>query len=115
MTMVYARIANRTVATEYHSVSDQVDDLYADPDLPGQETAAMRRLRDEHRRMLGNGWCTRPTDLDCAFETICEGCGFFQTTIEFRSTLQAQRDHAATHDQPHRAALYDKLINTATA
>lgn len=115
MTLVYARIAHRTVAAEYHSVSDQVDDLYADPDLPGQETPAMRRLRDEHRRMLGNGWCTRPTDLDCAFETICEGCGFFQTTIEFRPTLQAQRDHAATHDQPQRAALYDKIINTATA
>jgi integrase len=110
-----ARIANRTVAAEYHSVSDQVDALYADPDLPGRETPAMRRLRDEHRRMLGNGWCTRPADLDCAFETICEGCGFFQTTIEFRPTLQAQRDHAATHDQPQRAALYDKLLNTATA
>jgi len=115
MTLVYARIANRTVAAEYHCVSDQVDALYADPDLPGRETPAMRRLRDEHRRMLGNGWCTRPADLDCAFETICEGCGFFQTTIEFRPTLQAQRDHAATHDQPQRAALYDKLINTATA
>ena len=64
--------------------------LDADPDLPGRESPAMRRLRDEHPRMLGNGRCTRPAELDCAFETTCcEGCGFFQTTIAFRPTLQA--------------------------
>ena len=112
MTMVYARIANRTVADEYHAVSERVDALYADTDLAGQETPAMRRLRTEHRRMLGNGWCTRPQDLDCAFETICEGCGFFQTTIAFRSTIQAQHDHAETHDQPRRAELFQQLLNT---
>jgi site-specific recombinase XerD len=112
MTLVYARIANRTVADQYHSVSQSVDALYDDPALPGGETTAMRRLRDEHRRMLGNGWCTRPADLDCAFETICEGCGFFQTTIEFKPTLQRQRDHAAEHDQPARATTYQRLIDT---
>ncbi len=111
MTMVYARIANRTVAEQYHAVSDRVDALYADPDLPGSETPAMRRLRHEHRRMLGNGWCTRPHHLDCAFETICEGCGFFQTTIAFRPTLQAQHDHAAAHDQTTRAELYQRLLD----
>ena len=60
MTLIYARIANRTVADQYHSVSASVDALYADPDLPGTATTAMRRLQQEHRRMLGNGWCTRP-------------------------------------------------------
>lgn len=115
MTLIYARIANRTVAEQYHSVSQQVDALYDDPNLPGAESTAMRRLREEHRRMLGNGWCTRPADLDCAFETICEGCGFFQTTIEFRPTLQAQQDHAASHDQPGRANLYRQLIDTVDA
>ena len=112
MTLTYARIANHTVAEQYHSVSQRVDALYADPDLPGQETTAMRRLREEHRRMLGNGWCTRPPQLDCAFETICEGCGFFQPTIEFRPTLQAQHDHAQAHDQNGRAELYQRLIDT---
>ena len=112
MTMVYARIANRTVAQEYHAVSERIDALYADTDLPSAETPAMRRLRTEHRRMLGNGWCTRPQDLDCAFETICEGCGFFQTTIAFRTTIQAQHDHAETHDQPRRAELFQQLLNT---
>ena len=107
----HARIANRTVAEQFNAVSDRVDALYADPDLPGTETPAMRRLRTEHRRMLGNGWCTRPTNLDCSFETICEGCGFFQTTIEFRPTLQAQHDHAAAHDQTSRAELYQHLLD----
>jgi len=111
MTMVYARIANRTVADEFHAVSERVDALYADTDLHGKETPAMRRLRTEHRRMLGNGWCTRPQDLDCAFETICEGCGFLQTTIAFRTTLQAQHDHAEAHDQHGRAELYQQLLN----
>jgi hypothetical protein len=33
-------------------------------------------------------------------ETICESCTFFVTTIEFRPTLQAQRDDAAHKGQP---------------
>jgi integrase len=83
MTLVYARIANQTVADEYRAASTKVDALYAEPELRGTdhtvtETVEMRRLRLEHRRMLGNGWCTRPSKLDCAFETICEGCGFFR-------------------------------------
>ncbi len=72
----------------------------------------MRRLREEHRRMLGTSWCTRPPEFDCPFETICEGCGFFQPTIEFRPALQAQHDHAQAHDQNGRAELYQRLINT---
>lgn len=120
MTLIYARIANRTVADEYRAVSDRVDALYAEPDLPGSnpdpaETTEMRRLRLEHRRMLGNGWCTRPAKLDCAFETICEGCGFFQTTIAFRDTLQAQHDDAATKGQDGRAELFQKLLDSPAA
>jgi integrase len=117
MTMTYARIANRTVADEYQAANEQVEALYADPADPAtaSETPAMRRLRSEHRRMLGNGWCTRPPELDCTFETICEGCGFFATTVEFRPTLQAQRDHAGAHDQPGRRALYDNLLASLDA
>jgi hypothetical protein len=29
--------------------------------------------------------------MDCHFESICEGCTLFITTIEFRPTLQGQR------------------------
>jgi hypothetical protein len=110
MTMVYARISNRVVADQFQMISDKVDALYADPD-DDQETPAMRRLRLEYRRMLGNGWCTRPKELDCQFESICEGCGFFQTDIEFLPTLQRQRDHAAVHDQPDRRQLFQQLID----
>ncbi len=109
MTMTYARIADRTVADEFHAANDQIEALYVDPDLP--ETPGMRQLRYEHRRMLGNGWCTRPRDMGCTFESICEGCGFFATTIEFKPTLRRQRDHAAAHDQPDRQALYDTLLD----
>jgi len=120
MTLIYARIANRTVADEYRAVSDRVDALYADPDLPGSspdpaETAEMRRLRLEHRRMLGNGWCTRPAKLDCAFETICEVCGFFQTTIAFRDTLQAQHDDAIAKGQDGRAEVFANLLDSPAA
>jgi integrase len=110
MTIRYARIANKTVANEYRAVAEKVEALYAEPpDLP--ETPAMRRLHLEHRRMLGNGWCTRPAELDCSFEALCEGCGFFATTVEFKGTLTAQRDHAAAHGQRKRQVLYEGLID----
>jgi len=114
MTMVYARIADRTVADEYFAVSEQVEALYdtAPKTLPGDaEGAEMRKLRAEmHRRMLGNGYCARPVGLDCHFESICESCTFFQTTIEFRPTLQAQRDDAVDKGQLGRQKVFDGLL-----
>lgn len=44
MTMVYARIANRTVAEEYHEVTEKVEAL-AEPDLSA-ETPRMRPAAD---------------------------------------------------------------------
>jgi len=70
----------------------------------------MARLRREHHRMLGNGYCTTPLELDCTFESICETCTFFQTSIEFRPTLQAQHDHAITSHQDHRGQLFASLL-----
>ncbi len=60
MTMVYARIADRTVAEEYFAVSEKVEALYDhSASLPAEaEGTEMRKLRGEmHRRMLGNGYC----------------------------------------------------------
>ena len=71
----------------------------------------MTRLRREHHRLLGNGWCTRPPQLDCTFESICETCSYFQTSIEFRPALAAQRDHAANHGQTGRQELFARLIS----
>lgn len=116
MTLRYAKIANRTVADEYFAVTDQVDALYAQAGaLPADAIGPkMTRLRRDHHRLLGNGYCTRPPELDCAFESICETCSFFQTSIEFRPTLQSQHDDAATKGQHHRAALFDKLLDGLT-
>jgi hypothetical protein len=107
------RIANRVVADEYAAVSAKIDALYGQQlDLPADyETTGMAKLRREAQaRMLGNGLCTRPVELDCRMESACETCAFFQTTIEFRPTLIAQRDHARDHGQTDRQALFDQLI-----
>lgn len=114
MTLTYARISNRVVADEYQAVSAQVDALYGQAaTLPADiETAAMAKLRREaHARMLGNGLCTRPVELDCRMESACETCSYFQTSIEFKPTLTRQRDHARQHGQTDRAELFDGLIN----
>jgi site-specific recombinase XerD len=112
MTLIYARIANRVVADEYAAVSAKIDALYGQAELPADyETTGMAKLRREaHARMLGNGLCTRPVELDCRMESACETCAFFQTTIEFRPTLIRQRDHARQRGQSDRQSLFDGLI-----
>jgi site-specific recombinase XerD len=113
MTMIYARIADKTVAEEYFNVTEKVEALYGQPrQLPRQEEGSeMRKLRGEmHRRMLGNGHCARPVETDCHFESICESCTFFVTTIAFRPTLQAQRDDAQNKGQVARQKIFDGLL-----
>ena len=114
MTIRYAKIANRTVADEYFAVTDKVDALYDQPKTlpPDALGPKMARLRREHHRLLGNGYCTRPPQLDCAFESICETCSFFQTSIEFRPTLQAQHDDAQNKNQTGRQHLFASLLTT---
>ena len=114
MTLRYAKIANRTVADEYFAVTDKVEALYGQPaQLPADAIGPkMARLRREHHRLLGNGYCTRPPQLDCAFESICETCSFFQTSIEFRPTLQAQHDDAENKNQTGRRQLFADLLDT---
>jgi len=71
----------------------------------------MRRLRLEmHRRLLGNGYCTRPIELDCAFETVCETCVHFATGPAFVPVLLRQRDHAAERHQANVVTVYDQLL-----
>ena len=110
MTLTYARIGDRVVADEYAAVNTQIDALYGQ--LAVAETAPMARLRREaHARMLGNGLCTRPVELDCRMESACETCAYFATGPEFTPVLLRQRDHARDHQQPERAALFDGLLN----
>ena len=113
MTLRYAKIASRTVADEYFAVTEKVEALYGQPaQLPADAAGPkMTRLRREHHRLLGNGWCTRPPQLDCAFESICETCSYFQTSIEFRPALAAQHDDAAANSQTGRQQLFAQLLN----
>ncbi len=115
MTLVYARIADRTVADAYDNVTDQIDALYDKPAglrTDGNGSAGMARLAVEYdQRMLGNGWCNRPAALDCQFESICETCAYYTTDETFNPVLKAQRDHAAQRDQHHRVDLFQMLID----
>src|SRR5262249_47574781 len=113
MTMVSARMADRTVANEYVAVTEKIETLYDQPaHLPADdEVHEMRRLRAEtHRRMLGDGYCARPPEMDCDCESICESCMFFVTMLEFRPTLQAQRDDAERKGQVGRQRIFDGLL-----
>jgi hypothetical protein len=114
MTLTYARIADRVVADHYAAVSAKVDALYGQ-ELPADlETTSMLKLRRQaHARMLGNGLCTRPVELDCRMDQACETCSYFKTGTEFVPVLLRQRDHARDHGQPDRAALFDDLIQRA--
>lgn len=120
MTLVYARIADRVVGDEYEAVTAQIDALYNAGGAPGAlpaeiETNAMTRLRREaHARMLGNGLCTRPVELDCRMESACETCAYFATGPEFTPVLLRQRDHARDHHQTDRAAIFDGLLERIT-
>jgi site-specific recombinase XerD len=115
MTLVYARVADQTVADAYDAVSDQVDALYTKPNglkSNGNGSAGMTQLAAEYdQRMLGNGWCNRPTQLDCQYESICETCAFYSTDPSFDPALQAQRDHAAQRGQHHRVDLFQMLLD----
>lgn len=115
MTLTYARIADRVVADEYAAVTAQLDSIYGQHLATALEPANMARLRHEaHARMLGNGLCTRPVELDCRMETACETCSYFTTGPTFVPVLLRQRDHARDHNQPDRAHLFDTLITNAT-
>ena len=108
----YAKIANRTVADEYFAVTEKMEALYN----PGQPLPAdsigprMAQLRRDQFRLLGNGYCTRPAELDCAFEAVCENCTYFATGIEFRPILQRQHDEAADKDDTARQQTFARLL-----
>jgi integrase len=117
MTLVYARIADRTVADAYDRVTNEIDALYTKPaglrSAPGG-TAAMAHLAAEFdQKLLGNGHCNRPAQLDCQLESICENCAHFSTNTSFVPVLEAQRDHAAERDQHHRVDLFNMLLDRA--
>ena len=57
-----------------------------------REIAGMPELRREaHARMLCNGLCARPVELDCLLESTCETCSYFSTGPEFTQSCSAKR------------------------
>jgi site-specific recombinase XerD len=116
MTLVYARISDRTVAEEYFKVTKAVETgMVRGEPLPAHIGGPnMAKLAADHHRHLGNGHCTRPRDLDCGFETACERCGFFETGPEFLTILRRQRDHSAARAQDERVELFDELVRSVT-
>ena len=108
MTRRYARIADRTVATAYFDVADKVDALYDSRPVAPPTTDLQREISS---RLLGNGLCTRPRQLDCTHDSACENCVYFQTTIAFRPTLKAQLDDAKAKNQADRHQLFSTLLD----
>jgi hypothetical protein len=104
MTLVYARISDTNVADQYFKATQAVE---ADA---ATAATATNTPAGTPRRLLANGHCTRPLELDCRFQTICEGCGFYETDVEFVDILRRQRDDATSHADATRARLYDELV-----
>ena len=113
MTLIYARISDDTVADAYFKVTEAVEAQYygfsgaAPVRAAGSSTPGPVR---DHRRLLANGHCTRPALLDCAFESVCERCGFFETGPQFLTILKRQRKHADQRGQNDRSQLFGDLI-----
>jgi len=72
----------------------------------------MRRLRQDHWQMLGNGYCTLPDGVPYEYETIYESCPCFSTTVEFLPVLQKQKHDAEEKGQIQRVDVFAKLINS---
>ncbi|MDO8715760.1 MAG: hypothetical protein Q7J73_03010, partial [Dehalococcoidales bacterium] len=112
-------IGNRTVQQEYSKVSQHLEELCNRTgvtdnlaELTLVEGSQMRRLRQDHWRMLGNGYCTRPDGVPCEYETICESCTCFSTTVDFLPILQRQKQDAEAKGQTQRLEIFSKLIKS---
>ncbi|HSS09509.1 MAG TPA: tyrosine-type recombinase/integrase [Acidimicrobiales bacterium] len=110
MTLVYARISDTNVADQYFKATQAVE-----ADSATAPTGQTSQPAGTHRRLLANGHCTRPLELDCRFQTICEGCGFYQTGAEFVDILRRQRDDATAHADMARGKLYHELVRVIDA
>jgi site-specific recombinase XerD len=106
MTGVYARISSEVVAEQYFAA---ISAMETQPERTAQPTTN-NAVGPTHRRLLGNGHCTRPVELDCRFQTMCEGCGFFETSEEFIPILRRQHDSALEHHDLPRAKIFHELV-----
>jgi hypothetical protein len=108
---VYTRIADRTAADWYFAAIEKVEALSGQPNqlASDDEGREMRELGTElHRRMLGNGCCDGRSRWTATSSPLPH---FFVTAIEFRRTLQRQRDGAARKGQIARQKIFDGVLN----
>jgi hypothetical protein len=110
MTLVYARISNDSVAEQYFRATQAVEVTGGVPVVDEEA----RLLARSHPRLLANGHCTRPAQLDCSYQTICEGCGFFETGPEFIPILRRQKDNAVEQADFERSHIFQELIDGMT-
>jgi integrase len=110
MTLIYARISDDSVAEQYFRATQAVEAVASAPPVDPDAHA----LAQGHYRLLGNGHCTRPVQLDCSYQTICEGCGFFETGPEFLTILRRQKDNAEEQADFERTHVYQELIDGLT-
>jgi integrase len=110
MTLVYARISNDSVAEQYFRATQAVE-VTGGAHVVDEEA---RLLARSHPRLLANGHCTRPPQLDCSYQTICEGCGFFETGPEFIPILRRQKDNAVEQADFERSHIFQELIDGLT-
>jgi hypothetical protein len=67
-----AKIASQTVDGEHFAVTVKVESLYSKgQSLPADAIGPrIARIRRDHFRLLGNGYCTRPPELECRCEAV---------------------------------------------
>lgn len=76
--------------------------------------ANYRALYVQGRAATGAGQQTlRPPGLetDCHFESTCQSCTFFVTTIEFRATLQHNVTTHEARGRSPRQKIFDGLLD----
>jgi site-specific recombinase XerD len=112
MTLTYARISDDTVAAAYFKVTEAVEAQYygLSGAAPVRTASSSAQSVSDHHRLLANGHCTRPALLGCAFESVCERCGFFETGPQFLTILKRQGKHADERGQSDRSQIFDGLI-----
>jgi hypothetical protein len=104
MTLVYARISNESVAKQYFRAIEAVERVGVVAPVGESEPGA-------HTRQLANGHCRRPSLLDCSYQSICEGCGFFETDAEFLPILERQQEDALAQADFERVRIFRELID----
>ena len=130
MTLVYARISDDTVAEQYFAATRAVESVSS---RRPSETDA---LVGGPRRLLANGHCTRPAQLDCSHQTICEGVAssrpgrsssrWFDASVDERVKMLAdferarisrsyRRAHAPIHLHPRSTLVSHRGSERSTA